>query len=1084
MLTFRFARSWTNLLQKSATLFFCLLMTGICSSSVQAEDSLLINLQSLTEYRIQYLENPFLRDASQLRREIPGWSVPYKHKGFFFVDKATDFLGNTSRPGFEGERKSLWQTFSRIPCGDVKIVVWCRGSGSVGTRIMLSADAPDLDRKKEPEWQRFPTSFGQVTEDWGKLEWVLKIPSEVQCDGKAIKAQIASFQVFMNGKIILGAIAVVPVDYESALADVRQQSAELKPPLLTVPCMKNTPVIDGKLDVAEWTNAAAVTGFVCISSGHAVSPRQTMLYTGYGKGRLFIAWDSTQQGTIVKGSSSPRTAPEENRPDAVEFWIDCDSQKRVVQFRGMSAGGYQDFANGDTGNALPAWEYKCSVEHVSRMVNGIETFDTHRWIAELSVPLKDLGLPPDPVGKSVRMNFCRVFSPAPGKAHTPDNNITWAPLKGGFNDSDHFGTLRFSEAHPFVRILRNEMLPDNQWHLLLTAATEDNPLRVVSAITAGTREIYRSEKRVSPGNEIEIDLSDKFSFNEPITLNGLVEVREENSGQVVYSQEGRFTTKSPLDVELVPILCKDELKVGIRLGNLKTSCQDLTVALELLNAAGETLAGETMKVRAHVDDLNIATFKTKGFAPGNYLVRIAVTEAEGAITVITSERNVTLPEKPVWLNNSLGMSDAVPAPWHPLKIEGNTVDILLREYALGTCGLPAQVTATGERLFVDAPRIEAIVNGVETPCEFEPLSLRENSDAKAVWEIAGHVGSLSIRGSVAAEFDGFVSWDVTFCSDKPVILNRLALVFPFYRERALIARGRDDTTFQGRYAAALFTGKSASSAFIVGNNHHYSDGAWAWPEKWLSDLWIGDDVRGFGLMCESDRNHFGKTRTTIVDNDVSRNVTVHLVSTPHEFQGDLSYSYMWQATPVKPFPENPKARHSSRDVDEPGFLPRGYFAYRYGAFEKVGVPVLRKYFWDDKNLAIKDAGIKILPYYSTYMLDVSNEETKPFLPYWQQRPFTEICFRSGPAVLCSHGTSYDDYICHVLDTCLNRLGLGGIYLDVSGVMAYTNPYAKIGDYDAQTRRWKPVVDIRAARALYNDLCKAQHKSFYAEPDIM
>jgi len=79
---------------------------------------------------------------------------------------------------------------------------------------------------------------------------------------------------------------------------------------------------------------------------------------------------------------------------------------------------------------------------------------------------------------------------------------------------------------------------------------------------------------------------------------------------------------------------------------------------------------------------------------------------------------------------------------------------------------------------------------------------------------------------------------------------------------------------------------------------------------------------------------------------------------------------------------------------------------------------------------------------------------------------------------------YDDYICHVLDTCLNRLGLGGIYLDVSGVMAYTNPYAKIGDYDAQTRRWKPVVDIRAARALYNDLCKAQHKSFYAEPDIM
>jgi hypothetical protein len=848
-------------------------------------------------------------------------------------------------------------------------------------------------------------------------------------------------------------------------------------PVLTIPRLKKPPVIDGNFNEDEWKSAAAISGFVQLGDKY-ISTRQTTVYLGYDQERLYIAWVTPQTGRIVMGSSKPNTAPT-SRTDAIEFWaVPSSNQNTALQFYGMPAGGYLQLTHGSKTKNSPNWDYKSGVKGISRLVAGIETFDTHLWVAELSVPLADIGISGNAEGQTAKMNFCRVYSPPPGMENTPiahpANNTCWSPLSGGFYEPKNFGKIIFGGETPVFRCREYEVSKDNDWRLAGNVLAGENPLLVKGDISIGKLDFINKKQTVEAGKNELFKFNEKVSMNEPAVLNSRLELVDQKTGREIFRQEGKFKIESAFDIEIVPVLSKNQLKIGFRTDKLKSKLKEFALKIDIASAAGKKVASQNFTIPADKKGLQIASFDISKLKPGAYKVLFAIRNPETKESLVSETRSLTIISKPGWLNNNLGKSDKVPPPWHPLKINGSKVKILLRDYELGNSGLPAQIVASGEKLFSKPAYIKLLVDGSPLTCRFDQLKLRKQEDARAVWDIKGTAGPLTISGTLTVEFDGFADWNITLSSQKAVRIDELALVFPFAKERALIARGANRLKLLATYCAALFTGKPPISRHIA--HQFYSDGGWAWPNEWLSQIWIGDDLRGFELMCESPRNHFGKLAAAIKDEPGGRDLIIHLISEKHQLRGDLSYSYMWQATPVKTYPENPKLRHSSRVLDdEAGFIKRGAFVYRYGAFKKVGIPELIKHFWDKgdvsryDNLVLKNAGLKILPYFSTIMHSISNPETQPFLPYWHQRPYTTIAFTSGLTALCSNGTSFDDYLCHVLSKCLNELGLGGLYLDVSGPQAYYNPYAGIGYYDEKAHEWKPVVTFKATRNLYKRL---------------
>jgi hypothetical protein len=1060
----------------------------------KGEDKLLSQLQQLTDLKIQLLGNPLFDNAvktgSIMHKEVPPWSIPSGSKEAFVIEKENSFLDGHPSIGFSGGNRGLWQKFSNIPSGNFKIIIWCKGKGQVNTRIMLGV------KEKKPKgkilWERFVTKIKKLSPDWKKLEWEIELPSQIEKNGTSQAPEAASFQIFSRGGILIGAAAIVPDDYQKSLARMTAKAEPIRPPVLTIPRLKKPPVIDGKFNENEWKAAAAISGFSKLGDKY-ISKRQTTVYLGYDQERLYVAWVTPQTGRIVMGSSKPNTAPA-SRTDGVEFWTVSPSDSNLtIQFYGMPAGGYLQLTHGSKAKRSLNWNYKSGIKDISRLVAGIETFDSKLWVAELSVPLADIGISGNATGQTVKMNFCRVYSPPPGMENMPmsppANNTCWSPLSGGFYEPQNFGKIIFGNEKPVFRCRKYEISKDNDWQLAGNVLAGDDTLLIKGDISIGRLDLVNKAQTAEPGKNKIFKFNEKIPINEPTVLVSRIELVDRKSGQELYRQEGKFKIESSFDIEVVPVLSQNQLKIGFQTDKLKSRLKEYAVKIDIVSTSGNNIDSKTMTVPA-ADGLQIASFDISKLQPGNYKLSFIVRDSKNQKSIISETRTFAIKAKPAWLNNKLGKSDQVPPPWHPLKISGSKIKVLLRDYELENSGLPAQIVVSGKKLFSKPAYIKLRINGNSITCQFDKLKLRKKEDTKAVWNIKGTAGPLTITGTLAVEFDGFADWNITFSSQKPVRIDELALVFPFAKDRALIARGANRLKLLATYCAALFTGRPPSSSYIA--HQFYSDGGWAWPNEWLSQIWVGDDRCGFEMMCESPRNHFGKLGTVIKDRERGgKDLIIHLISEKHKLQGKLSYSYMWQATPVKTYPESPKFRHSSRVIDdEAGFIKRGVYVYRYIAFKKVGIPELVKDFWYKGNVArydnkvLKNAGLKILPYFSTIVHSDSNPETQAFLPYWRQRPHSSIAYGSGLTVLCSNGTSFDDYLCHALSKSLNEFGLGGLYLDVSGPQAYHNPYAGIGYYDEKTHEWKSIVTYKATRELYKRLYNINNQGGKATGLIM
>ena len=336
-----------------------------------------------------------------------------------------------------------------------------------------------------------------------------------------------------------------------------------------------------------------------------------------------------------------------------------------------------------------------------------------------------------------------------------------------------------------------------------------------------------------------------------------------------------------------------------------------SVELQLLQPS---LSGEKVLQRRRIKQLlpggrNEVVFSVSGLRSGCCVLHAELTDRNGQ-KLETRMIQDAQPPFAEWLGSREGISRKAPPPWTPLKTRGVGSGLVVecwgRTYTFGRTSLLERMQSGGRALLAAPVRLTGKVNGRRITWRGESLRRVADEQGRVVLSRSFTNASLLLRTETQVDFDGMVRFDCRLSAKKATQLDSLTLEIPM----------------PARHAKYLC--QFPSRHWISGENPGQL------PAKGLTlgfrpFLWLGDDERGLAWFCESDENWFSRDPgrvTQIVRKGDAVILRLRLVSTPIAIApagGDaggkmtifgvdndrrvvpgLSYTFGFQATPVKP----------------------------------------------------------------------------------------------------------------------------------------------------------------------------------------
>ena len=396
-----------------------------------------------------------------------------------------------------------------------------------------------------------------------------------------------------------------------------------------------------------------------------------------------------------------------------------------------------------------------------------------------------------------------------------------------------------------------------------------------------------------------------------------------------------------------------------------------------------------------------------------------------------------------------GASAAVPRPWTPVKVDGETVSVWGRDYAFASNALPVSVKTQGRELLAGPMRIVcADEKGNEIVWAKAGSWVQEADEESATvcaWQDADGVAADVVA---RVEFDGMAKVSLALVPGpkephNSMKVSKAWLEIPF-------APGR----------ATLFNYSPASWSKL--ENTGVVKGDLAWPFRCA--VWLGDEASGLCWFTESDAAFSPadpKRAIEVLPRPEGTLLRIRL--SEKMLTQPTTWVFGLQATPVKPFPGRFNANHTVHapqmgagiTIKRPEVwwtaqraFPQGRIAETLDAAAKGGVktvvfhedwiPVQNNPTPRPDFKAIVDGcharGMKVLVYqgYELSPLDphwgdhhadwLAKTRNGTFVSYWFREPGQRdyrICYNNGAAEtwLGRVKKAYDE------------LGLDGVYLD-------------------------------------------------------
>ena len=395
------------------------------------------------------------------------------------------------------------------------------------------------------------------------------------------------------------------------------------------------------------------------------------------------------------------------------------------------------------------------------------------------------------------------------------------------------------------------------------------------------------------------------------------------------------------------------------------------------------------------------------------------------------------PDAP-WAGNTLGVTDAVPAPWAPLEQSGNTVAYWGGRIDFAGSGLPERIVSQGLDLL--SRPVGFSLRVADGPVNLADEAVTPGAATGASVQLTGSstAPTLAIESTSTVEFDGMIRIDAKLTARRGVQLQDLTLEVPVRAEAAEL--------FRRFYVYDFDTMKVDREDLAHAGGS--TKGGWAIP--FTPYVWLGAPEAGLEWFCESDRSWrpWGRpdalalthTETEVVlaarmitqpvalrEGDTWE-VTFGLSPTPNRPRVPNWRSYRWGGRMDGPPVEVDPATHEVFGIfwiNEPNGLALAY----------PGMP------WPDDPTAYQAAradlarrNILYVPYGSLFKIDTSIPEWQAYgaewsggrtLGGWKSRRNAES---QGSSVDISV-PSYQDFLVHTYSEMVRQYGIDGLYFD-------------------------------------------------------
>lgn len=720
-------------------------------------------------------------------------------------------------------------------------------------------------------------------------------------------------------RLMAGAVVGTMVWCGTVRADEAWQK-EFRNSRATVAPFKTAPMVDGKLAPGEWDGAVGTANLV-MHGALTFDPRPGRTWVGFTEERLYIAMVSeiTPTGPIVLKDA--QNDSELIFSDCVEIWLDPnvanvrkgEGDRAYYKFMGETQGLIYDMkwvpgGTPDTGwNGH--WDYKSAVD----MKAGT-------WTIELSIPWADLNVAKEQlVAREIGLLIARNYK-------APWSQASWMPSFGGsFVDRAVYPQLTLTKDAPSVQITQlGEKFFNGEVDLKAVIANPgparkaEVKLNIFSSDMPELNDLKTLDLPAGGTATYTFKVGGERLHAQAKHTLGLL-IRDPAANQTLLDMRQMTWTQKPEKIWQVRTGADPDAAAAIgyypyhNLLKVRATPAELgkehektrAVAIKVTDAAGKVLLEKPL-AWDEKQETGEATFELPDLPNGVYTVAFNIPGVKEPLL-----RTFTRTHR-VWERNTLGITAEVYPPFEPIRTLGDTVEVVLRRYAMDGLGLWKSVQARGQK---DGSVMQELL---AAPIALVADGGRTLQGQGRVTRAAGHEvvfegmasdPAVEVKTRTVTEYDGCQKVELTLLppKQKGAELKSLWLDIPLKDELAPIYHV---ATCNLRINPA---GATPAGTGQVWDTRNFPDGDW-WggfrPYIYLGGAergisWFADNDKGWELDVhpENRDNPYAPGLILIRDKGVLT-LRVNLVQKPVAITEPRTIVFGLMATPAKPMPAN------------------------------------------------------------------------------------------------------------------------------------------------------------------------------------
>jgi hypothetical protein len=330
---------------------------------------------------------------------------------------------------------------------------------------------------------------------------------------------------------------------------------------------------------------------------------------------------------------------------------------------------------------------------------------------------------------------------------------------------------------------------------------------------------------------------------------------------------------------------------------------------------------------------NDHVIKLPALNDGDYELKIAVSGSDYIAQRSFHHKNFE------WLGNHLGETDKVYAPFTPISVDGNKVELVLRKYDMNGFGLLNQVTSEGVDLLAAPIVLHLLTEKGEEKWQFRDGKWVSKAGNKVEYQSVAESEPLQVVTTSSIEYDGCMKVAMTLKpGESQREIKRLWVEIPIKDDQAPLFHYATIPDIRRNYAGATPHGGK-----ITWRNEKYDTDPPKWPSGalppvWQAEagsndgqiwscrdirpwqhifktdfvpyIWLGGATRGIAWFGDSPKGYKLDSAGVVQRIERSNGVLslqIDLINKPGSLSSERNIVFGIQASPTKPMPKDWRA---------------------------------------------------------------------------------------------------------------------------------------------------------------------------------